>query len=139
MEMIDKRTAEEQITAYEKVIAERLAKKAAKSNSNKKWQKPQWQVEAENIAATKAQPSSNPFMNLLKNYTNEIHSTFDKQQRESSLQVIQAVATLTGFASDVANSVLKYGKMSEKQMFIIAKAALESGKFEIKNNILFVK
>ncbi len=132
-------TQEQKLEWAKKVVAYAEGKKM--SDFSKSYQKEVRNARAIVAAAGKPQlkVNSNEYLELLKGYTNEVNSTFDKQQRDMALQVVQAVSMLKGFAADVASSVLKYGKMSDKQAFVIAKAAQESGKFEIKNNMLYVK
>ena len=42
--------------------------------------------------------------------------------------LVSRVAEVTGFAGDVAKTVEKYGKVSEKQAYIIARAAVENNR-----------
>jgi translation initiation factor 2 beta subunit (eIF-2beta)/eIF-5 len=58
-----------------------------------------------------------------------IHSTSRQDQgARDILEIIYAVEMdVKGFASDVAKTVAKYGRASEKQAYVIARAFVESG------------
>jgi len=99
------------------------------------------EAEAEEAAKAAVKPvnSLQSFKSMLSGFTSGVYNSFDRQQKESALQLLNAVASeLTGVAHDIAVSVLSYNKMSEKQAYCIAKAAFESGKFEIRNGNLFL-
>ena len=58
-----------------------------------------------------------------------IHSTARQDQgARDILEIIYAVEMdVNGFASDVAKTVAKYGRASEKQAYVIARAFVEAG------------
>lgn len=52
--------------------------------------------------------------------------------------VYEVADSVKGFAADVAQSVKKYGKMSAKQQYVIAKAAYDSKLFTIEQHNLYM-
>ena len=62
-------------------------------------------------------------------FDNQTGFNFDAQMTVDALSVISAVSHMTGsFAANVAESVMSGKRISEKQAFVIARAAVENNK-----------
>ena len=69
----------------------------------------------------------------------ESYPNTEKRSAYRTLSGIVEDKELTGFAADVAETVNKYHRCSSKQLYVIARGMYESGRYFIKNGMLYDK